>query len=375
MAEFLTGSTAVLEMAHDPLVLLSLIGLYGGGALTIRETALRWGKGWAGMLFLGGAYAVGEEGFGTKTMIDPLHSNIGNQLYSHFMGVNWVPLSYLTLFHAAFSIAVPLIVIDAMFPETKGRPLVGNVGVLLALASYFLVVASISLRVPYQPSLQVYVFLGLYALMWITFARKVGPRFLKPRHEAPDRREIAFVALGVWFMSAFLLIGIVGPKLFPWPVTAALYIPLAASVAWFLKEHVGLKDNDIHKVDFVIGVVAVFVPFDIGLELAKDPGVLAYTAVVLALLVAVRGRLKRRAMGVEEFALVKGSGRFESADVSARGWSVARACASNFLAYACSLWLKCGSEGAIPPGACSRTSAWRRPLDGMGPTMGGQSCF
>ncbi|MDG7026363.1 MAG: hypothetical protein JRN11_06405 [Nitrososphaerota archaeon] len=114
---------------------------------------------------------------------------------------------------------------------------------LLALASYFLVVASISRRVPYQPSPPVYVFLGLYALTWITLAREVGSGFLKPGHEAPDRGEIAFVALGVWFMSAFLLIGIVGSKLFPWPVTAALYIPLAASVAWFLKEHVGLTDN------------------------------------------------------------------------------------------------------------------------------------
>src|SRR5271155_208526 len=109
LAEFLTGSTPIPVATTHPAGFATLVGMYGGGAILIREATLRWRKRWGAVLLLGGAYAVGEEGFGAKTMVDPTGSNIGNQLYSHWMGVNWVPLAALTLFHAAFSIAVPIL--------------------------------------------------------------------------------------------------------------------------------------------------------------------------------------------------------------------------------------------------------------------------
>lgn len=291
MAEFLTGSTPVLQVFANPWQLLLLMGGYGGGALLIRETAIRWGKGWAGVLFLGGAYAVGEEGFGAKTMIDPLHSNIGNQLYSHFLGVNWVPLADLTLFHAAFSIAVPLIIVDVAFPDFRGRPLVGYPGMAMAGASYFLVFSFVSLRTPYQPQPAVYVFLASYALAWIAAAWKVGPRLLQPRTSAPDRGERAFLLLGVWFIGGFFAIGGLGPQLLPWPATAALFVPLAVSVAWYLKKHAGAEES-LPKIDFVIGAVSAFVPLDVLLEVTKDPGVLVYTAGVMAVLLLVRRKVR-----------------------------------------------------------------------------------
>src|SRR2546426_1085509 len=98
LAEFLTGSTPTLGAFTNPLGLVFNVGLYGGGALLIREAAIRWRKRWGAVLLLGGAYAVGEEGFAAKTMINPLSPIIGNQLYSHWAGVNWVPLTNLTVF-------------------------------------------------------------------------------------------------------------------------------------------------------------------------------------------------------------------------------------------------------------------------------------
>lgn len=128
LAEFLTGSTPLPVIVAYPIGFVFNVGLYGGGALLIREASVRWRKGWGAVLLLGGAYAVGEEGFAAKTMINPNSPIIGNQQYSHWIGINWVPLVALTIFHAAFSITVPILLVDLIYSETKGRRLLGNLG-------------------------------------------------------------------------------------------------------------------------------------------------------------------------------------------------------------------------------------------------------
>lgn len=288
MAEFLTGSTPVPRAIANPLGFLLLVGLYGGGALLIREAAIRWGKRWGAVLLLGGAYAVGEEGFGAKTMVDPTGSNIGNQLYSHFAGINWVPLAGLTLFHAAFSIAVPLILVELLYPKTKGRPLVGNRGIGFSIFVYALVVFLVSFGDPFVPSMWVYLFLCAYALAFIAAAYRVPGDFLQAKGEAPDRSGRRFILLGAGSMVAFFLIFTAGAHFLPWPLTAALFVPTAALTAWYLVEHAGRSGNEIVKVDFVLGMVLVYVPLDVIQEFQGDTGVLVYTGAILALILWIR---------------------------------------------------------------------------------------
>jgi len=294
MAEFLTGSTPVPRAITNPLGFLMLVGLYGGGALAIREAAIRWGKRWGAVLLLGGAYAVGEEGFGAKTMVDPLGSNIGKQVSNHFLGINWVPLAALTVFHAAFSIAVPLIIVELLFPETRGRPLVGNIGTTFAIAAYLLVAFLLSWSDPYVPSPWVDAFLAVYALAFIAAAYLVPKDFLRATGEVPDRSELKLVLLGLGFMACFFLIDIFGAFFLPWPVAAALFVPLVALTARYLVKHAGRNENDVVKVDFVLGMVVVFVPIDVIQELKGDLGVLLYTGAILVLLLVIRQRIKMR---------------------------------------------------------------------------------
>lgn len=293
LAEFLTGSTPVLEGLTNPLGLASLVGLYGGGALLIRETALRWGKRWGAMLLLGGAYAVGEEGFGAKTMVDPTGSNIGNQLYTHWMGVNWVPLSVLTLFHSVFSICIPILLLELLLPQTKGRRLVGNRGLGVTIAVYALAVAAASLLDPYDIPLPVDAFLALYAAAFIVAAYLVPRRFMQAETERPDRSERAFFALGLAFFGCFFFIFIFGSFFLQWPVMAGLYVPLAALTGTYLVRHAGMSGNEVVKVDFVLGMMVVFIPMDVILEFRGDTGVLVYTALVFTLLALLRRRWRR----------------------------------------------------------------------------------
>ena len=301
LAEFLTGSTPVLGPIVNPLGFAFNLGLYGGGALLIREAAIHWGKRWGAVLLLGGAYAVGEEGFAAKTMIDPISPIIGNQLYSHWAGVNWLPLADLTVFHSAFSMAVPLLLLELTFPETRGRRLLGRMGLATTIAVYAITVLLLSLFLgdPYTPPLYVTVFLAAYASAFIAAAYLAPRSFLGAKGERPDRRERSFLLLGLGFMGGFFLssgslnTGWIVERLLPWPIATVLVLPLAGFTAWYLVKHAGRSGNDLVKIDFLLGMSLVFVPIDILGELGGDTGVLLFTALVLAMLILLRRRVRR----------------------------------------------------------------------------------
>ncbi len=294
LPEFLTGSTPILVAATHPFGFATLVGLYGAGALLIRETTVRWGKRWAGVLLLGGAYAIGEEGFAAKTMTDPTGSNIGTAaLYSHWAGLNWVPVAAFTVFHAVFSIAFQLLLVELLFPETKGRRLLDNIGVVITLALYGLTIFLLPLSEPFVPALPVTISLASLALVYIVAAYFVPRSFLKARGERPDRPELYFILLGIGFMGGFFLIIVFGPHFLPWPATAALYAPLAGLLAWYLAKHAGRLENDRAKMAFALGMTLVFVPIDIGGELSGNVGVLVFTALTFVILIGLRQRRMR----------------------------------------------------------------------------------
>jgi hypothetical protein len=302
LAEVLTGSTPLPTIILYPIGFVFNIGLYGGGALLIREASIRWRKRWGAVLLLGGAYAVGEEGFAAKTMINPESPIIGNQAYSHWLGINWVPLAALTVFHAAFSIAVPILLIELIFPETRGRRLLGRVGLPVTLIVYALDVVLLSLWFgdPYHPPPFPIVFLSVYAAALILAAYLVPRSFLQARGERPDRGERTFLLLGLGLMIGFFLIGGgltplggLTMRFLPWPATVALFVPFAGLTVWYMVKHAGRFENDLVKIAFVLGMTLIFIPMDIMLEISGDVGVLAYTGLIIGLLIWLRQRIKQ----------------------------------------------------------------------------------
>jgi len=302
LAEFLTGSNSIPQIIAYPPSLLFNVALYGSGALLIKEASIRWRKRWAAVLLLGGAYGVGEEGFAAKTMINPNSPIIGNQAYSHWMGINWVPLAALTIFHAAFSIMVPILLVELFFPKAKGRRLLGNLGLAVTMVVYGLTVFLLTayLGDPYVITSWVAVLLAAYASAFIVAAYLVPRSFLQAKGERPDRRERRFLLLGLGFMGGFFLIGTgltpIGAltgTIIPWPVTDALFLPLTGLTAWYLVRHAGRSNNDLVKIAFVLGMMLVFVPMDVLLEISGDVGVLIYTAAIIGLLIRLRQRIKQ----------------------------------------------------------------------------------
>lgn len=121
IGELLSGSSPPTEFLN-PFTLLLLVILYGGGALLTRELAHHWNGGWLTILILGAAYGIAEEGLICKSFFDPNWMDIGILgSYGRWLGVNWVWSLELILFHAVFSTAIPVLLVNLMFPAAHSE--------------------------------------------------------------------------------------------------------------------------------------------------------------------------------------------------------------------------------------------------------------
>lgn len=119
--ELLSGSAPPVEF-FKPLTLITLCLLYGGGAVLVRETAFRWGKGWLSILILGAAYGIIEEGLMVKSFFDPGWMDLGILgIYGRWLGVNWVWTMELIIYHSIFSIGVPILITTLVFPSHQSE--------------------------------------------------------------------------------------------------------------------------------------------------------------------------------------------------------------------------------------------------------------
>jgi hypothetical protein len=158
IGELLSGSSPPSEFFSPPTLLLLAV-LYGGGALLIRELRCRWHKGWPTVLLLGAAYGLVEEGLMVKSFFDPHWVDIGLLgSYGRWAGVNWVWAFELTLFHAVFSIAVPILLTERLFPERQSDSWVGRrMTALLSLLLIGDILLGFLALTPYRPPFLPYV--------------------------------------------------------------------------------------------------------------------------------------------------------------------------------------------------------------------------
>jgi hypothetical protein len=121
IGEGLSGSTPPLAFLN-PAVTLLLACLYGSGALLVRDYARRWQKGWRSILVLGAAYGIIEEGIMVRSFFNPAWKDLGVLgTYGRWLGTNWVWAEWLAIYHAIFSITIPIFLVELTFPQSKTR--------------------------------------------------------------------------------------------------------------------------------------------------------------------------------------------------------------------------------------------------------------
>ena len=120
MGELLSGSAPPSEF-FTPFGFVILVGLYGCGALVCRELKVRWRKGLGSLLLLGCAYGILEEGVMVASFFNPGWMDLGVLGgFGRWFEVNTVWAAELTIYHAIFSITIPVLLVELAYPERKG---------------------------------------------------------------------------------------------------------------------------------------------------------------------------------------------------------------------------------------------------------------
>jgi hypothetical protein len=128
VAEYLLGDLPLKLLT----ALIVLAPAYGGGAVLIRETARRAGRGWPTMLMLGAAYALIGEGLVSQSLFNPdymnKHWHLLHPANIPALGIGgWWTLFMLNL-HTFWSMGVSIALVEALFPAEAEAPWLGRVG-------------------------------------------------------------------------------------------------------------------------------------------------------------------------------------------------------------------------------------------------------
>lgn len=123
--------------------------LYGGGAVLIREVAVRASGGWAMAFLLALAYGLIEEGLVTQSLFNLNYLGLGLGSYGVVPGLGIsIPWTiYVLSIHSVWSIFVPIVLVETLYgldrrPRLRPRGLVLNavlyvVGALLLFAAMY----------------------------------------------------------------------------------------------------------------------------------------------------------------------------------------------------------------------------------------------
>ncbi len=232
VAEVLFGATPLSRMG----ALLVVAPLYGGGAILVRELARRRGTSWTRIFLLGAAYGIIEEGLAIQSIFNPNLFNAG-LLGGRALGVNWVWSLWTIGYHIVWSIGIPILLTELLFPARRTEPWLGRVGLIIVGVLYVLGLLAIAaiyrfvIAPGFQPPLLLNLFAALVAVLLIIFALTRPPRLVetlsnKPAGDVPSPWIISLLG----FLMAALWFGLLN---LPQPLRAGAWvlIPILLEIA------------------------------------------------------------------------------------------------------------------------------------------------
>jgi len=296
--ELLTGSTPITALVVNPtgfvVSFLLDIGLYGTGALLIREFAIAYRKGWTSILLLGAAYGIAEEGFGVHTFFQTTGSPV-NALgaYGHAFGVNWVWALGLTVFHATYSIALPILLTQLWFPGAKNVRWLDRGSVGLVAGVFLIEVGLFAYLVGHGPSPAVLGFFLAVVAVLLYLAWRAPRDFLAlspgPRRIGPWGLALA----GTLEFDAWAGVLILSSTAVPALGAVAVVVAANLGALLLILRRVGTEGLDRSKFYFATGMLAVLFVWDIVVEFTV-PGILAVSALFVYLLFRLHRTLTKR---------------------------------------------------------------------------------
>ena len=263
IGELLSGSAPPAEF-FNPVGFIMLAVLYGGGAILAREMTHRWDKSWPTLLVLGAAYGVAEEGLMCKSFFDPAWMDSGLLgSYGRWVGVNWVWAAELTIYHAVFSIAIPVLLVSLIFAMQRQQPWVSRrkfYGLFfLWLINGILIFLFIS---PYRPPAFHYVTAIVVTIGLCMLARWLPcPRAVYGQRSKEVAHPIWFLLVGfVGTFALFFLVWVVPRKGIHPLLTIGLMACLVILVGWIvLRLSSGGAWSQKHQLSLLSGALVFFI--------------------------------------------------------------------------------------------------------------------
>ncbi len=297
--ELLTGSTPITTLFVAPaffaVSFLGIVGLYGTGALLIREFAVYFHKGWASILLLGAAYGIAEEGLAVHTFFEtsgaPVYA-LGS--YGHAFGVNWLWALGLSVFHATYSIALPLLLVRLIFPDVRTVRWLDRGALGLTAAVYVLVVTLFAVVVGHGPSPAALLLFLLVALALISLAWWVPGDLLRPREgraRLPSWLISVAAALPFIAWTAILVLSN-RPAVSAW-IAGTLVVLVGALAVFIVVRYAGSERPERTLFAIAVGMLGILFAWDVIVEFSV-PGILLVSAVFAYLLYWLRRRLVGR---------------------------------------------------------------------------------
>ncbi|OEU88215.1 hypothetical protein DB35_17680 [Streptomyces abyssalis] len=245
------------------LLLPALVVMYGSGVLLLRELVARCGGGWPSLLVAGVVYELVEDGIGLQALTSP-------NLYGaaewgpRVLGFNTAYWESQIGYHTVFSVLIPVLLADLIFPGHRGRPYLLRGGMAVAALGTVAGVAMLRVLIAatedpgYQAPLPVVLgILAAVAVLLLLALRVLPGRTPVPGPSAPNGRRAprpVFVALMGGAASVCFLGLLMPPGLLPGrpdadgTITWAGFVPmvLAAAVAggagWLVHRWSGAVD-------------------------------------------------------------------------------------------------------------------------------------
>ena len=298
IGELLSGSAPPSEF-FNPFGFLLLSSLYGSGALIVHELKVRWNKGYVSLFLLGAAYGIIEEGLMVKSFFDPEWMDLGILgSYGRWEGVNWVWAEWLTIYHAIFSIAIPITLVELAYAGRRNRRWVGNrtFVVLVVLLASVTALGYFGLT-EYRPPLMQYMLSAVTAAVLIFLAWKVPSRTGKKGSLRPLKPS-RLALVGFLCASSFFLFFVAGPHVVPEALALMLMgVALVLMVAGFLKRYEWNERTLHHKFSLSAGALTFLIVLTPLQEFDRSrpdnpQGMLLVGIVTLILLLLLRRKLK-----------------------------------------------------------------------------------
>jgi hypothetical protein len=219
----------------NPGTYLVMVPLYGAGALLVRELAVRWKAGWFGVILLGAAYGIVEEGIDVMSFFNTAWPDLGAAaLYGRWAEVSWVWTAHLICYHAAYSIAIPILLTHLLYPGVRGESWTGCFGLLFlgVLFAAVVFIGNLLFREAFAYAPPAVPYCGSFAAVGLLVLAARGMRLPRTDAEAEAKPlprpwlygAAGFAAATVFFLSAWIFPTTEAP-----PILAVLTVLLPAA--------------------------------------------------------------------------------------------------------------------------------------------------